>query len=275
MPTATDRDPDASARRARGGQVLHGRLIGGLTARAVERARAEDPGPDLHAADHRHVPVRARWPRCGSAPGPVRSGRRIAVLEVTVEQDGRPDRARARSCCCAGPSSRPGSSPRRRPAWAAPAPGPQLGAGASRHGLGQGWTGPQRAAGGPRRTSRGGQDGPSGRDDGRRTCGSGTVYPLVSRRGADADWCGVGAGRGPLRAGRPNYLRTAGCSFINADYTVYLGREPAGRVRRPAAATGTSASGAWPPARPWRTMWRARSASSPPPPWPIRSKRGS
>ena len=67
------------------GQVLHGRLIGGLTARAVEQAYAADPGlactrltiDMFRSAPLAPVRVSAR---------PVRAGNRIAVLEVTVEQ---------------------------------------------------------------------------------------------------------------------------------------------------------------------------------------------
>ena len=41
------------------GQVLHGRLIGGLTARAAEQARAADPELACSRAHRRHVPLRA------------------------------------------------------------------------------------------------------------------------------------------------------------------------------------------------------------------------
>ena len=71
------------------GPVLHGRMTGGLAARAIERVLAEDP--DL-------ICTRLTIDMFKSAPlapmlvstRTVRSGRRIRVLEVTVEQDGIP-----------------------------------------------------------------------------------------------------------------------------------------------------------------------------------------
>jgi hypothetical protein len=71
------------------GQVLHGRLLGGLTARAAEQARAEVP--ELACARltvdlFRSVPLEP----VRVTVSPVRTGRRIVVLDVTVEQDGVP-----------------------------------------------------------------------------------------------------------------------------------------------------------------------------------------
>src|SRR5579871_3362409 len=69
------------------GPVLHGRMSGGLAARAVQQVLTEDP--DL-------ICTRLTIDMFKSAPltpmqvstKTVRSGRRIKVLEVTVEQDG-------------------------------------------------------------------------------------------------------------------------------------------------------------------------------------------
>src|ERR1700733_9529459 len=71
------------------GQVLHGRLIGGLTARAAEHARAADPDMFCSRLTIDMFRSAALAPVRVSAR-PVRAGRRIAVLEVTVEQDDGP-----------------------------------------------------------------------------------------------------------------------------------------------------------------------------------------
>jgi len=71
------------------GPVLHGRLIGGLTARAAEQARAETPElacARLTVDMFRSVPLTPLT----VTTRPVRAGRRIAVLDVSVEQDGVP-----------------------------------------------------------------------------------------------------------------------------------------------------------------------------------------
>ncbi len=71
------------------GQVLHGRLIGGLTARAAEQARAADPElacSRLTVDMFRSAPLKP----VRVSTTPVRTGRRIAVLDVTIEQDDGP-----------------------------------------------------------------------------------------------------------------------------------------------------------------------------------------
>ena len=103
--------------------MLHGRLIGGLTARAAEQARAADPELAccrLTVDLFRSVPL---------APlrvetRPVRAGRRIAVLDVTIEQDdGLVGQGRA---VLLRRSEQPGGTFRPPPAWDAKTP-PELG----------------------------------------------------------------------------------------------------------------------------------------------------
>src|SRR5579863_2149398 len=105
------------------GQVLHGRLIGGLTARAAEQARAGVPElacGRLTVDLFRSVPLAP----VGVSARTVRQGRRIVVLDVTVEQDGAPvGQGRA---VLLRRSEQPDGTFRPVPAWDAPAP-PRLG----------------------------------------------------------------------------------------------------------------------------------------------------
>ncbi len=194
------------------GQVLHGRLIGGLTARAAEQARAEVPElacGRLTVDLFRSVPLAPV--RVGTRT--VRQGRRIVVLDVTVEQDGAPvGQGRA---VLLRRSEQPDGTFRPVPAWGAPAP-PQLGP--ARSMSGSRWTAPWEswpvgsAAGGPGGVLSGGM---WVRD----------VHPLVTgepltplvRLAMAADI-----------ASPVSHYSASGLSFINADYTVYLGREPHG-----------------------------------------------
>jgi len=190
------------------GKVLHGRLIGGLAARAAEQARAEAPElacGRLTVDLFRSVPLAP----VRVSTSPVRTGRRIAVLDVSVEQDdtlvgqGRVVLLRR--------SEQPEGTSRPVPAWAAPAP-PELGP--PRPASSSGWTAPWEA------WPVGGAHGPlSGgmwvRD----------VHPLVTgepltplvRMAMAADI-----------ASPVSHYSTSGLSFINADYTLYLGRDPQG-----------------------------------------------
>jgi hypothetical protein len=194
------------------GQVLHGRLIGGLTARAAEQARAD--APELACArltvdlfrSAPLAPVRVRT-------SPVRAGRRIVVLDVTVEQDGAPvGQGRA---VLLRRSEQPDGTFRPVPAWDAPAP-PQLGP--PRSMSGGRWTPPWESwpVGGT-------ADGPGGVLSGGMWVRD--VHPLVTgepltplvRLAMAADI-----------ASPVSHYSARGLSFINADYTVYLGREPHG-----------------------------------------------
>jgi acyl-coenzyme A thioesterase PaaI-like protein len=190
------------------GQVLHGRLIGGLTARAAEQARAEFPGMTcsrLTIDMFRSVPLAP----VRVTTRPVRAGRRIAVLDLTVEQDGVPvGQGRA---VLLRQSAQPDGPFHPAPVWDAPKP-PQLGpprsASTSR------WTAPWES------WSVGGTAGPvsSGlwiRD----------IHPLVT--GEPLTPVLRAAMAADLASPVSNYS-TRGLSFINADYTLYLGREPLG-----------------------------------------------
>ncbi len=190
------------------GPVLHGRLIGGLTARAAEQARAADPELAccrLTVDLFRSVPL---------APlrvetRPVRAGRRIAVLDVTIEQDdGLVGQGRA---VLLRRSEQPGGTFRPPPAWDAKTP-PELGPPQSV--AGHGWTAPWESwrVGG---TVGAVTDGLWIRETHPLITGE-PLTPLV-RLAMAAD----------LSSPVSNFS-DRGLSFINADYTVYLGREPEG-----------------------------------------------
>jgi hypothetical protein len=190
------------------GQVLHGRLIGGLTARAAEQARAGDP--DLACGRltvdlFRSVPLAP----VSVTTRTVRAGRRIAVLEVTVEQDGAPvGQGRA---VLLRRSQQPGGTFRPAPAWDAPRPpelGPPRSQSTSR------WTAPWESW-------------PAGGTDGPLTGGLWIrdTHPLVT--GEQLTPAVRVAMAADLASPVSNYS-TLGLSFINADYTVYLGRDPQG-----------------------------------------------
>jgi len=195
------------------GQVLHGRLIGGLTARAAEHARAADPDMFCSRLTIDMFRSAALAPVRVSAR-PVRAGRRIAVLEVTVEQDDGP--VGQGRVVLLRRSEQPDGKFRPQPAWDAPLP-PQLGPPSA---PGRRWTAPWESwpVGGPA-----GPDNPGGAmadglwiRDIHPLVGGEPLTPLV-RVAMAAD----------MSSPVSNYS-TSGLSFINADYTVYLGREPQG-----------------------------------------------
>jgi len=190
------------------GRVLHGRLIGGLTARAAEQARAADPELAccrLTVDLFRSVPLAP----VRVTTRPVREGRRIAVLEVSVEQDG--ELAGQGRAVLLRRSAEPDGAYRPVPAWDAPAP---------------------QRLGSPESSSNGRWSAPweswrvGGAEDGlTRGLWMREVHPLVTgerltplvRLAMAADL-----------ASPVSHFSTRGLSFINADYTVYLGREPQG-----------------------------------------------
>jgi acyl-coenzyme A thioesterase PaaI-like protein len=190
------------------GQVVHGRLIGGLTARAAEQARSAAPElicSRLTIDLFRSVPLAPVRVTTRS----IRAGRRIAVLEVTVEQDDVPvGQGRA---LLLRRSEQPSGTFRPTPAWDAQTP-PQLGppqSSSARH-----WTAPWQS------WHVGGAAGPLTEGLWIRD-----IHPLITgerltplvRLAMAAD----------LASPVSNYS-THGLSFINADYTVYLGRDPEG-----------------------------------------------
>jgi hypothetical protein len=191
------------------GPVLHGRLIGGLTARAAEQARATDPElacSRLTVDLFRSVPLAP----VRVVTRTVRQGRRIVVLDVNVEQDdslvgqGRAVLLRR--------SEQPDGTFRPAPAWDAPPP-PRLGPPQS--------TG-NRQWSAPWESWRVGGDG-----DGPLAGGLWIrdVHPLVS--GEELTPLVRVALAADLASPVSNYSNR-GLNFINADYTVYLGREPRG-----------------------------------------------
>jgi hypothetical protein len=190
------------------GQVLHGRLIGGLTARAVEEARADSPElacGRLTVDLFRSVPLAPVSVTTRS----VRTGRRIVVLDVTVAQDGTPvGQGRA---VLLRRSEQPAGTFRPAPAWAAPAPAELGPPRVSSNGR---WTTPWESwtVGGTRSWL---SDGLWIRDIHPLVTGE-RLTPLV-RMAMAADL-----------ASPVSNFSTSGLSFINADYTVYLGRDPHG-----------------------------------------------
>lgn len=187
------------------GDVLHGRLIGGLTARAAEQVRASDPGLTCSRLtidmfrSARMSPVRV-------STATIRSGRRILVLDVSVEQDdgligqGRVVLLRR--------SEQPEGTLRQTPRWAVSTPPeigpPHLPPASSR------WTAPWQSW-----SAAGARGGMWIRD----------VHPLITgekltplvRLAMAADL-----------ASPVSNSSDRGLDFINADYTIYLGREPRG-----------------------------------------------
>jgi acyl-CoA thioesterase superfamily protein/acyl-Coa thioesterase superfamily protein len=190
------------------GPVLHGRLIGGLTARAAEQARAADPELAccrLTVDLFRSVPLAPLRVETRT----VRAGRRIRVLDVTIEQDdGLVGQGRA---VLLRRSEQPSGTFRPPPAWDAKAP-PELGPPQSV--AGHRWTAPWESwrVGG---TVGALADGLWIRDTHPLITGE-PLTPLV-RLALAAD----------LSSPVSN-SSDRGLSFINADYTVYLGREPEG-----------------------------------------------
>jgi Thioesterase-like superfamily len=199
------------------GAVLHGRLIGGLTARAAERARAQDPNlicARLTIDMFRSAPLAPMR----ASVRPIRAGRRIAVLEVTVEQDKGP--IGQGKVVLLRRSEQPWGTFRPAPDWAAPAPD-QLGPPpslANGRGLGRAeghrWNPPWQAwpVRGPSSPL---SDGVWIRD----------VYPLIA--GEELTPLVRLAMAADLASPHTN-SSDRGLHFINADYTVYLGRVPQG-----------------------------------------------
>jgi hypothetical protein len=190
------------------GPVLHGRLIGGLAARAAEQARAEAPEMTcgrLTIDLFRSVPLAPVRVTTRS----VRAGRRIAVLDVTVEQNGVPvGQGRA---VLLRRSEQPSGTFRPAPAWDAPTP-PQLGA--PRSSSTSRWTAPWESwtVGGPGGSVTGGlwiRD----------------IHPLVTGEPLTPV---VRVAMAADLASPVSNFSASGLSFINVDYTVYLGRDPHG-----------------------------------------------
>jgi acyl-coenzyme A thioesterase PaaI-like protein len=190
------------------GKVLHGRLIGGLTARAAEAAIAADPElvcGRLTIDMFRSVPLA---PVTVSTRA-VRTGKRIAVLEVTIEQDGTLV-GQGRAVLLRRSEQPPGTF-QPAPVWDAPAP-PRLGP--PEPVSGRGWVPPWQIwrVGDAYGSLSGG-------------LWIRETHPLITgepvtpleRVAMAADFVS------PV-----SNFSTAGLGFINADYTVYLAREPRG-----------------------------------------------
>ncbi|MGH3292655.1 MAG: hypothetical protein ACRDP7_12685, partial [Trebonia sp.] len=143
---------------------------------------------------------------------PVRTGRRIAVLDVTIEQDDGP--VGQGRIVLLRRSEQPAGNFRTAPAWDAPTP---LQLGPAQAFRGHRWTPPWES------WRVGGQDTPGG------MMGDGLwirdTHPLIT--GEPLTPLVQLAMAADLSSPVSN-SSDRGLSFINADYTVYLGREPAG-----------------------------------------------
>jgi len=196
------------------GQVLHGRLIGGLTARAAEQTFAGTPEMTcsrLTVDLFRSVPLEPLQVTTRT----VRAGRRIAVLEVTVEQHDVPvGQGRA---VLLRRSEQPGGTFRPAPAWDASVPS-RLGP--PRSTATRQWTAPWESwlVGAPAWP-----DSPGGTPAGGLWIRD--VHPLITGEQLTP------LQRAAMAADLANPVSNfsdRGLSFINADYTLYLGREPQG-----------------------------------------------
>lgn len=189
------------------GPVLHGRLIGGLVGRAAEQARATDPElrcGRLTVDLFRVVPLAPVSITARS----VRAGRRIVVLDVTVEQDGEPV-GQGRAVLLRGSEQPDGTFRPPPPPWDVKTP---VELGPPRSYSGRRWAPPWESW--PVGDTGGGlSDGLWIRDIHPLITGE-PLTPLV-RLAMAAD----------LASPVTNFS-DRGLSFINADYTVYLGREP-------------------------------------------------
>jgi hypothetical protein len=190
------------------GQVLHGRLIGGLAARAAEQARAADPELACSRLTVDMFRSAALKPVTVSTT-PVRAGRRIVVLDVTIEQDDGP--IGAGRVVLLRRSEQPAGNFRPAPTWDARPQGAPLPATSRR------WTAPWESWRVGAHDTPGGMmtDGLWIRD----------IHPLIT--GEDLTPLVRLAMAADLSSPVSN-SSDHGLSFINADYTVYLGREPEG-----------------------------------------------
>jgi len=194
------------------GPVLHGRLIGGLTARAAEQVRAADPELACCRLNRRPVPLRAaRAAQGGDATGA--RGQAHRGTDVTIEQDERPGRSgqgrAAAPVRAAGrhvpPAARLGCQDTTGTRAAAVGRGPPLG------------PAPWESMARRQPDTPGGMmaDGLWIRD----------THPLIT--GEQLTPLARLAMAADLSSPVSN-SSDRGLSFINADYTVYLGREPEG-----------------------------------------------
>jgi hypothetical protein len=192
------------------GLTLHGRLIGGLTARAVEQARREDP--DLVCTRLTIDMFRtAQLDPVQVTTVPIREGRRIRVLEVSVTQGGVMV-GQGRAVLLRSGEQPPGQFPA-TPGWDGPGAAPTGGSEPRRAEPGARWTSPWDTW--PVRGPKGTHDGMWIRENHDLVQGE-PITPLI-RVSMAADLASPIAN-----------TSTEGLGFINADYTIYLGREPVG-----------------------------------------------
>lgn len=193
------------------GRILHGRLIGGLSARAAEAARSDDPEwtcARLTIELFRSAPLAP----VTTSTRRIRQGRRVRVIETTVYQEGEPIGQGKALLLRQG--EQPAGDFVSPVEWTAPTPaqlGPPIHRPASADGFRAPWDmwllAPM------------GESGVRGdvwlRDRLDLVAGEPST-PLI-RAAMAADMASPVA-----------HTSTAGLGFINADYTLYLMREPVG-----------------------------------------------
>ncbi|MDR1999338.1 MAG: thioesterase family protein [Frankiaceae bacterium] len=194
------------------GQILHGRLIGGLAARAADGVLADDPELTcsritvelFRSAPLEPVAVSTRT---------IRAGRRIMVIETTVEQGGEPI-GQGKAVLLRRSEQPPGILPP-PPAWHAEPPADLDEPRQAGH---SGWRAPWDSwPVAPSEGAAGARGGMWMRDRHPLVAGE-PLTPLV-RIGIAADLASPIGNSG-----------SAGLGFINADYTLYLSREPRGEL---------------------------------------------
>jgi hypothetical protein len=192
------------------GETMHGRVFGALAAREVERYRANDP--DLICA---RLTVDIFKPGLMTpvwmSTRAIREGRRIAVLEVTIEQEGGPIGQGKAMLLRA--TDQPTGQRMPTPEWGVPTP-LELGAGTDDRGaVTRLWESWPIAPRGEREFRM--RDGLWMREI-HDLVGGEALTPLT-RLGAAGDV-----------AHPVGNSSTTGLEFINPDYTIYMGREPRG-----------------------------------------------
>jgi hypothetical protein len=196
------------------GQTMHGRMLGGLVAREAQKVMDQDS--DLFCSRLTIDMFRS----IGLIPltvatRSIREGRRIRVLEVSITSDG--DVVGQGIAVLLRKSEQPPGEHRGTPAWSAPTPaqiGPPVSRPTGAGGFAAPWDSWPIAGEGADKGMRGGM---WMRD--KLDLVQGEPLTGLVRLGLASDLASPIAN-----------ASTEGLGFINADYTVYLAREPVGEI---------------------------------------------
>jgi hypothetical protein len=214
LPTDNGLEPVPEARSPWSPDMLHGRLLAGLAARAVEQQA--DVDPELRLArltvDMYRFPAMVPFEVTSHV---VRQGRRVGVLDVSItaaDADGSSQEVARASALLLRPGDAPASTAWRAPEWDVPGPDdlPSLTMQDGSEGSPDGWQ--------IRLINPGGFW-----SDERKQVWSRDNRPLVAGEPLTP------LVRAALSADLPNPLANAGAeglSFINADLTLFLARPP-------------------------------------------------